>query len=289
MDPVSPTLDGVSHHFVDVGGLTVHYAEAGEGEPLVLLHGWPQHWFMWRAQIPALARRYRVICPDLRGFGWSEAPARGYDKDQLAADIVALCDRLGIERFRLAGHDWGGWVGFLICLQHPARVERYLALNIPHPFGSPGALRPRVWLRFWYQAVIAAPFLGALLLRRTPFVRRLLKAAARDGTWDAEALTAYTDRFRQPARAAASVRLYRTFLLRELPAVMRGHYRRYRLATETLLLFGMDDIAIDTALLDGYQPYADDMSVECVQAAGHFIAEDSPDRVTERALAFFGR
>lgn len=289
MDPVRPTLDGVSHHFVDVGGLMMHYAEAGEGEPLVLLHGWPQHWYMWRHQIPELARHYRVICPDLRGFGWTDAPARGYDKARLAADIVALCDALGIERFRLAGHDWGGWVGFLICLHHPERVLRFLALNIPHPFGNSDALRPRVVLRFWYQAVIAAPLLGKALLRRTPFVRRLLKAAARPGTWDAEALSAFASRFRQPARAAASVQLYRTFLRRELPAVARGHYRRYRLVTETLVLFGLEDIAIDPVLLDGYQPYSDRMAVEFVEGAGHFIAEEAPARVTERALAFFGR
>lgn len=287
MESVQPTLDGVSHHFVDVGGVTLHYAEAGAGEPLVLLHGWPQHWYMWRNQIPELARHYRVICPDLRGFGWSEAPARGYDKDQLAADVIALCDALGIRRFRLAGHDWGGWVGFLICLYQPERVVRYLALNIPHPFGSPGALKPRVVLRFWYQAVIAAPLLGSMLLRRTSFVRRLLRAAARAGTWDERTLSAYAGRFRQPERAAASVQLYRTFLLRELPAVMRGRYRRHRLMTETLLLFGVEDIAIDPALLDGYEPYAERMSVERFEGAGHFIAEEAPEAVTRRALAFF--
>ncbi|MBA1145937.1 alpha/beta hydrolase [Ectothiorhodospiraceae bacterium WFHF3C12] len=288
METVRPTVAGVTHRFVTVGGLTMHYAEAGEGEPLILLHGWPQHWYLWRAQIPALARHYRVICPDLRGFGWTDAPRGPYDKERLAADVLELCDALGIERFRLAGHDWGGWVGFLMCLRRPERVTRFLALNITHPFGSPAGTPVRALLRFWYQAVIAAPLLGYLLLRFTPFVRRLLVAAARDRVWEREALAAYSGRLRQHARAAASVRLYRTFLLRELPAVVRGRYRQRRLTTETLLLFGTGDIAIDPALLDGYRDHADRMTVEWIDGAGHFIVEDRPELVTERAVAFFG-
>src|SRR5687767_14115632 len=78
-----PEVQGVSHRFVDAGGLHMHVAEAGEGEPVVLLHGWPQHWYEWRRQIPALAQHYRVICPDLRGFGWTDAPASGYEKENL--------------------------------------------------------------------------------------------------------------------------------------------------------------------------------------------------------------
>lgn len=75
-----PQVEGVKHSYVDANGLRVHVAEAGDGEPLVLQHGWPQHWYAWRQVLPALAERYRVICPDLRGHGWTDAPDLGYEK-----------------------------------------------------------------------------------------------------------------------------------------------------------------------------------------------------------------
>src|ERR671936_598652 len=103
MAPPVPEVDGVQHRWADVNGFRMHYAEAGEGEPVILQHGWPQHWWAWRHQIGPLAERYRVIVPDLRGYGWSEAPARGYEKGQFAADVLALMNRLGIEKARFAG------------------------------------------------------------------------------------------------------------------------------------------------------------------------------------------
>ncbi len=81
-----PDVDGVQHRFVDVEGIRLHVAEAGEGEPLLMLHGWPQNWFMWRHLVPALGGRYRLLMPDLRGFGWSDAPASGYGTERLATD-----------------------------------------------------------------------------------------------------------------------------------------------------------------------------------------------------------
>ncbi|MDQ4048476.1 MAG: alpha/beta hydrolase, partial [Actinomycetota bacterium] len=125
MDP--PRLEGVEHRFVDADGLRVHVTEAGHGEPLLLQHGWPQHWWAFRALIPVLAERYRVICPDLRGHGWTDAPAGGYEKEQLATDLLGVLDALGLERVRLVGHDWGGFAGFLACLRAPERFSHLVA------------------------------------------------------------------------------------------------------------------------------------------------------------------
>jgi pimeloyl-ACP methyl ester carboxylesterase len=114
-----PSMPGVEHGYVEARGLPVYVAEAGRGPPLVLQHGWPQHWYAWRALIPALAQRLRVICPDMRGFGWTEAPTAGYHKEGLAQDLLAVCDALGLERFALAGHDWGGFVAFVAAIRDP--------------------------------------------------------------------------------------------------------------------------------------------------------------------------
>ena len=134
MNRAIPERPGVEHRFVEAGGLRVHVAEAGSGDPVVLQHGWPQHWLLWRKLIPALAESYRVICPDLRGLGWTDAPPTGYEKEQLASDLLALVDALGYERVRVVGHDWGGFVAFLAALRAPERFERFCCLGSPTPW-----------------------------------------------------------------------------------------------------------------------------------------------------------
>src|SRR3954471_16308807 len=102
-----PHVDGVKHRRVDVDGARSHVAEAGDGPPLVLLHGWPQHWWSWRHVIGPLAARYRVICPDIRGMGWTDALRSGYHLLQLTRDRLGRLDARRRERVRLVGHDWG--------------------------------------------------------------------------------------------------------------------------------------------------------------------------------------
>ena len=96
--PPFPQVPGVMHRFVNIRGVRLHVAEAGSGDPVVLLHSFPQHWYAWRHVVPLLAGQYRLICPDWRGFGWSQAPARGYDTASRAADVLALMDALGIHK-----------------------------------------------------------------------------------------------------------------------------------------------------------------------------------------------
>ena len=115
----------------------MHVAQAGppDAPPLVLQHGWPQHWAAWRDVIPLLADDYRLLMPDLRGFGWSGQPADDdFRKQRLADDGLALLDALGIERAGWVGHDWGGWTGFLIAERAPERLTGFLALNIVQPW-----------------------------------------------------------------------------------------------------------------------------------------------------------
>lgn len=283
-----PQVVGVRHRFVTAKGIKFHLAEAGRGEPLVLLHGWPQHWYMWRHQIPALADRYRVSCIDLPGFGWSGVKDDGYEKERLAADIVAALDAIGVRQFFLVGHDWGGWIGFLICLRHPQRVRRFVALNIPHPFQSLDSRLIHLW-RFWYQWVIAAPVVGERLVRAPHGLARfLLKSGLVAEKWQEDDLKEYTKRLAEPGRARASVLLYRSFLLREFVPVVRGRYRREHLVTPTLLIFGTADNAISPAMLRGYEPCADYLHVKFVDGCGHFIAEDRPTLVADEILTFLG-
>jgi pimeloyl-ACP methyl ester carboxylesterase len=281
-------IDGVTHRWVRARGVDFHLAEAGEGEDVVLcLHGWPQHWYEWRHLMPALADRHRVLALDLRGFGWSDAPRDGYEKEDMATDVLAVLDELGLERVKLVGHDWGGWIGFLLCLRAPRRFERFLALNIVPPWVSLRAVAGHAW-RFWYQQLVLAPGIGYRLHRRGEFVRRILVGGSEiKSAWDEEALASFADNLAEPARARAAVQMYRVFNWREALPIARGRYAEATLTVPTLMLFGAEDFVLRPQMLAGYQHHAGDMRVELVPGCGHFIADERPDLVAERARDFF--
>jgi len=283
-----PHVDGVQHRFIQARGLRFHVATAGSGPPLLLVHGWPQHWYMWRHQLPALARHFAVYCVDLRGLGWSDAPPSGYEKENMADDLLAVLDALELPRVAMAGHDWGGWIGFLACIKAPHRFSRYVALNIPHPFirFSPD---PSTIFSLWYQALIASPFAGPMALRRKPgFTELSFRTSMHHQPLSDADVEIYASRLRQPARARASQQIYRTFITGELWSVLNGRYRTQRLTVPTLVLFGKDDVAISTRLLDGLDEFADDARIEFVDHAGHFIAEEQPELVAQRLMEFLG-
>ncbi|HEY6730998.1 MAG TPA: alpha/beta hydrolase [Solirubrobacterales bacterium] len=283
-----PEIEGVSHRWVEARGIRFHYAEAGSGDDVVLcLHGWPQHWYEWRHLMPALADRHRVLALDLRGYGWSDAPASGYEKENMADDVLAVLDVLGIERVKLVGHDWGAWIGFLLALKAPQRVERYLALNILPPWTSMKAMAPHLW-RFWYQWLILSPGVGPWLHTSGKFIPKVLAGASvQRQVWDDATLHAFSDTFTEPARANAAVQTYRVFNLEEAREIARGKYAKARLEVPTKLLFGTGDKALRPQLLDGYERYAPTMELELVEDCGHFIADERPELVAERAREFF--
>ena len=282
-----PSVDGVTSRFVPVGDLQVHVAEAGAGPPLVLLHGWPQHWYSWRRVVPLLADSYRLVMPDLRGHGWTSVPPGGYDKEQLATDLLGLLDALELPEVGLVGHDWGGWTGFLACLRAPERFRGFVPLGITHPFQSPDARLLQLW-RGAYQVVLGTPVLGEGLLRSSPRpVEQLMRAATtrQEAFTDAD-LRIFAEVFQQPARARASSLLYRSFVLQEGLPVMLGRYRGRRLTVPTRLVGGADDPVIRLSLLAGWEDVADDMQVEVLPGVGHFVPEEAPEAVarTVRAL-----
>jgi pimeloyl-ACP methyl ester carboxylesterase len=279
-----PQLDGVSHRTVEARGLRFHVAEAGAGEPVVLVHGWPQHWWMWRHVVPRLAPQARLVMIDLRGFGWSNAPPGRYDKQTLADDVLAVMDALGLERVRLMAHDWGAWSGFLACLAAPERFEAFLALGSPRPSGRPNARQLREVWRFAYQVLLGSPGLGRRLIADPRFIERtILAGAVHREAWTPDDLHAFTGVLAEPARARASVRLYRTFLARE---VARSPRRRLRVPTR--IVVGSRDPAIPAVLLEGAERGADDLAVEIVPDCGHFVPGEQPELVAQRARALFG-
>jgi pimeloyl-ACP methyl ester carboxylesterase len=285
-----PDIAGVEHRFAeietpDAGKLRVHYAEAGDGPPLLLLHGWPQHFWCWRRVVPELAGDFRLICPDLRGFGWTDAPGSGYDNETFAADAVALLDALGLDRVGVIGHDWGGFTSFLIALHHPDRVNALLAVSTPIPWVKPSPrLAASTW-RTWYAWALAA--IGREAVRRYPgAVRLMLRLGTPDTAIGESEAEVYAERLREPARAEATQQLYRGYL-KALLALNARPYDTLRLTVPARLVVGRQDQAVPEVVTRGFESHADDMALELVDGCGHFVPEERPDVIVRHARELF--
>jgi pimeloyl-ACP methyl ester carboxylesterase len=194
-----------------------------------------------------------------------------------------------LDQVELIGHDWGGYAGFLLCLKAPERFRHYLALGIVHPWFEPPKVSPKALNRTAYMFLLASPGLGAAVLRGVPgFVKLAHRRGAHpEMQWSEAELDCYARAFQSRDHALASSRVYRSFLTRELPRLKKGHYRSQRSSVPTQILAGDADPVIRAEILAGFEPYADDMTAETVERCGHFVAEERPEIVIERARALF--
>jgi pimeloyl-ACP methyl ester carboxylesterase len=224
--------------------------------------------------IRELAGEFRLLCPDLRGLGWSGAPADDdFRQQRMADDQLALLDALGIDRARLVGHDWGGWTALLAALTAPARFSSLLALSIGHPW-VPTRVSIRYGWKLAYQVPLAAPYVGERVVRDGRYVRGMLRNGRRDGeSWAREEEDAYVDILHEPPVAHASSKLYRDFLLRDLPASRTLARRRFEMPAR--LLIGSREPFREFAA--GFRG-----EVDVIDGAGHFLPEETPEAVAER-------
>lgn len=279
-----PAIPGVRRSFVVARGVRFHVTEAGpaDGRPVIALHGWPQHHWVYRDLLANPPEGLRIIVPDLPGYGWSGPPPHRWAKEDVAADVLALMDTLGVGKALLVGHDWGGFVGYRMLLGAPDRFDGYLVCNMAHPWQTPRTTLPHFWRFLAYQPFVAS--IGVPLQRRTRYLQRVIfgfgPRAHRVDPADAEI---YAERFRDPVCARAATDTYRTFLLRELPAAARQPEHR-RASAPIRVLFGMHDFAVHPALASPATANADDYTFEAVDA-GHFVIDERPDLVRERLTA----
>ena len=271
-----PALDGVTHSDAVVERVRWHVASAGAGRPVLLLHGWPQHWWMWREVIPDLAGDHRVHAPDLRGFGWSDAPPGRYSKMGLACDVERLLDELGIDSCVVVGHDWGALVGWLLAMRAPGRVERLVALSNVHLWPRPTRTTAKATLAISYQFPLATPVLGDRVAAHA-IARTALRIGARGVPPEDARL--YADQYERRDHAAASSALYRTFLLRELAQLLGGRYRNRRVEQPVLLATGRHDPVVTPERQGGGEDHAPNMRKAVIEKAGHFVVDEQPQDV----------
>ena len=281
-----PAIAGVRRSFVEARGVRFHVTEAGpqDGRPVIALHGWPQHHWVYRDLLADPPPGLRIIAPDLPGYGWSGPAPHKWAKEDVASDVLALMDALGLDRTLLVGHDWGGYVGYRMLLAAPERFDGYVVMNMAHPWQSFRSVAPHFWRFLTYQPLVAS--VGVPLQRRTSYLRRLFQFGPAAHRLDPAVARIYADRFRDPVVARTATDTYRTFLLREMPSQARTPEER-RLTMPIRVLFGMGDFAVHPSLASpsrATESNADDYTFEAVDS-GHFVIDERPDLVRAKLIA----
>lgn len=266
---------GTTHRWVDIDGVRLHVAELGSGPPVVLVHGFPQNWYAWRDIASLLAADHRVIMPDLRGFGSSDAPRRGYGTRTRVDDLETILDRLEVSEALVCGHEWGAWTALWLALRSPARVTGVVALNVQHPWPLHRRLVPSVW-RYWYTTALELPFVGRAILRHAPAFTRYLLGRRRAA--DPAVVREYAEQLRRPDRARAGEKLHRAFIFGDIVPLAFNRYRSRTLTRPAILLTGSRDPVVTPAAATGVHPAQAELDVRVVDG-GHYLHEDLPVEV----------
>lgn len=273
---------------MSVNGFRMHYVTAGSGYPLVLLHGWPQSWYEWRKIIPALAEHFTVIAPDLRGLGDSEKPMEGYDKRTMAGDVRALLDALGHEKVGVIGHDWGGAIAFYLAYDHRSLVKRLFILDmIPGLIRAGEAFPLELALKINHVFFHGGnPDWAAMLVSQNidGYLRRFLTSLDFNyspSVFTEEDIAEYVRVNSIPGSIRAGFQWYAAGLREDTVNLANATEK----LTLPVLAYGGDTFLGD--LRPYWLPVAEHVEGGSVERCGHFVPEERPEFVIEKAQAFF--
>lgn len=272
---------------MQLSDVRLHYVEDGTGPLVVLLHGFPDFWYSWRHQLPALVDAgYRVVAPDMRGYNLSDKPRKisEYSLDRLATDVVELITALGEPRAHVVGHDWGGVVAWAVAAWHPDVVGRLVILNAPHIDEYRRALaKPKQFAKSWYTGLFQLPGVPALLRARNfASLKRALRTTSTTTAFTDEDVARYEESWSQPRALESQLAYYRAGSRRtigrstRLPVVERPVF----------IIWGDRDSTLEPLFADVGPEIATDVTVEHLPLATHWVHMDEPEQVNRLMLAF---
>lgn len=279
------------HEYRTVNGVQLHCVIAGSGPLVVLLHGFPECWYSWHNQLPALAQHYTVVAPDMRGYNLSSKPAHiaDYAIDRLVEDIVTLIDSFGVTQADVIGHDWGGMVAWMLALTRPEVVHTLSVLNIPHPrLMSQNLLtNAKQRRRSWYIAFFQLPLLPELAFKADNYAlldQMLRGIAVRPDSFSDDDLAVFKAALAQPGAVTATLNYYR--------ALARPTSQRAVAALDPVahmpvqVIWGEQDVALGKELNDNLARYVPDLTLHFIPDASHWVQHDRPDLVNRYLLEF---
>lgn len=281
----------MEHHRIEANGITLHVAQEGpkDGPLLILLHGFPECWHAWRAQIPYLAEQgFWVWAPDQRGYNESDKPKEvaAYNIDLLAKDIIGLMDAAGREKVYLVGHDWGAAVAWWIGIKYPERLHKFVTLNVPHPLVMQRFLRSN-WKQIkksWYIFFFQLPLLPELGFTRDhgKQMAETLRRTSKPGSFSDEDLALLRRAWAQPGAVSGMLNWYRAFA-RTQPELPKSP----RIQVPTRLIWGVHDIALGREMAQPSIDFCDDGKLIFFEEATHWVQRDEPERVNALIAEFF--
>jgi pimeloyl-ACP methyl ester carboxylesterase len=274
-----------SHHKTPVNGFLMHYVVGGEGDPIVLLHGWPETWYEWRHIIPELiANNYTVIAPDMRGLGDSEKPQTGYDSKTLADDIYQLIKKLGYSKIYIVAHDWGGPVAYSYAAAHPEGVNKMIILDTLLPgFGyeEAGDFAPNGIWHFSFHAVKDLPE-KLIDGKEDVYLNWFYDLTYNQSAITPEAREEYIKQYSKPGALRSGFEYYRAVFE---DAEQNREYAKEKLMTPILALGG--EAAIGNFTTTTFQKVANNVTGITLPNTGHFVPEERPNFLIKQILDFF--
>lgn len=290
----------VKHHFAQVNGINLHYTKQGKGKKLVvLLHGWPEFWYSWRYQIPALAEDFTVIAPDLRGFADSDKPLdiKEYHPSIVASDIAKLIASLGFEKAFIVGHDWGGAIAWAFASYYPDLTEKLVVLNCPHPQLFVKALSSNMEQikKSWYMFFFQIPKVPELFLGNT--LQYFFKQFMRGWMYNPqnmsdEDLAKYVQAYSHKNVLTTSINYYRNAVGNALSNIIfrktkTADTRLPKISAPVLVIWGKNDKALGVELNDNLENYlSSDFEIKYVDNCSHWIQMDQPEIVNKHLIQF---
>ncbi len=276
-------MTSLEHQAITANGLRLHYASAGpeRGKPVILLHGFPEFWYSWRKQIPALAEAgLRVIAPDQRGYNLSEKPRdiAAYNLDTLAADVIGLADALAAGRFSLVGHDWGAAVAWWVAHTFPDRLEKLAIINVPHPGVYLRYVRrhPTQWLKSWYILFFQFPAVAEWAISRSQgrILFNMMIHTSRPGAFTAEDRELYLAAWNQPGALTSMIHWYRAAVQHPPKPTPPGKVR-----VPALIVWGRHDVALNWQLAQLSADICEQSRVVMFDDSTHWVHHEQADQV----------
>jgi pimeloyl-ACP methyl ester carboxylesterase len=280
----------LEHSYIETNGIKLHVVQAGpkSGIPIMLLHGFPEFWYGWRHQIPALAEAgCRVIVPDQRGYNLSDKPkgVKNYQVYTLVEDIIGLIDALGYEKVNLVGHDWGANVAWVLANQYPERLHRLGIMNVPHPavirkFLTRDLEQIR---RSWYVFFFQIPWLPEAGMKRDNWRGAVstLRGSGKIHTFTNEDIEKYKEAWSQPGAMTAMINWYRA-VIQHMPKMPEDP----RIKVPTLMMWGMKDFALSHRMARPSMDYVDEGNLILFPEATHWVQHDAAEEVNHYLIDF---
>ncbi len=281
------------HKFVQTNRIRLHCVVQGQGKLVLMLHGFPEFWYSWRHQIPVMAKYFKIIAPDMRGYNQSEKPegAENYRMGLLVEDVAGLINSFGEDKAIIVGHDWGAIVSWAFAMAHPEATEKLIIMNAPHPavWQEKAKYNTRQLRKSWYIFFFQTEEVPESYFSRDNYLAlklMLSKSTVREGVFSEEDLKKFVEAWSKPGALTSSINYYRANISPEI--FMKEVSPRFpKITSPTLVIWGEKDLALELEMSKGAEKYIDaPYTIRYIAECGHWVQNEESELVNKYMLEF---